>query len=102
MFAVIRTGGKQYKVRSKDRIRVEKLAGDPGAEVSFDVLLLGGEKPVVGKPVVSGAVVKGKIVGHVDSEKTTMFKKRRRKDWKRKVGHRQPLTVVEILDVRSE
>ena len=103
MFAVIRTGGKQYKVAAGDEIRVETIAGEPGAAVSFDeVLMVGeGESATVGAPTVSGASVAGEIVDQVRGKKLIVFKKRRRKNSRRKKGHRQNLTLVRITDIQA-
>jgi len=97
MHAVIRTGGKQYRVAKDDVITVERLAGDTGAAVTFDEVLMVGDK--VGAPVVEGAAVKGEIVEQTRGDKIIVFKKKRRKDYKRTAGHRQDLTVVKITDV---
>ncbi len=100
MYAVIKTGGKQYRVAQGDRIRVEKLPGDVGAAVTFDeVLMLGGEKVAVGKPTVDGASVSAKIVAQDRAKKVIVFKYKRRKGYRRKYGHRQPYTELEITGV---
>jgi large subunit ribosomal protein L21 len=99
MFAVIKTGGKQYSVKADDTITVMTLAGEPGDAVTFDnVLLLGGGDgaPTVGAPFVEGASVAGEIVGQKRGPKVIAFKKRRRQNSKRKRGHRQDLTLVRI------
>lgn len=103
MFAVIKTGGKQYKVAAGDEIRVETLEGEPGASVRFDeVLMVGeGENATVGAPTVAGAAVEGEIVDQVRAPKVIVFKKRRRKNSRRKRGHRQHLTVVRIKDIQA-
>ncbi len=101
-YAVIKTGGKQYRVAEGDRIRVEKLPGDVGAEITFDeVLMLGGDKVAVGTPLVSGASVKAKIVAQDRATKIIVFKYRRRKNYRRKNGHRQPYTELEITGVSA-
>lgn len=101
-YAVIKTGGKQYRVSEGDRIRVEKLPGDVGAEVSFDeVLMLGGDKVAVGKPLVSGASVQAKIVAQDRAKKIIIMKYRRRKNYRRKQGHRQPFTELVITGVTA-
>lgn len=97
MHAVIRTGGKQYRVAKDDVITVERLTGDAGTAVTFDEVLMVGDK--VGAPVVEGAAVKGEIVEQTRGDKVIVFKKKRRKDYKRTAGHRQDLTVVKITDV---
>ena len=97
MFAVIKTGGKQYRVAAEDEITVMTLAGDPGDVVSFDVLaLFDGETSHIGAPLVAGATVAGEIVSHGRGPKVIAFKKRRRKNSRRKRGHKQDLTVVKI------
>jgi large subunit ribosomal protein L21 len=102
MYAVIKTGGKQYRVSKGDKIFVEKLEGNVGDAVSFDqVLLLGGEAVKVGKPLVAGAKVEAKILEHGRGEKIIIFKFRRRKNYHRKTGHRQPFTTLEITDVKG-
>ena len=100
MFAVIKTGGKQYKVAADDVVKIEKLAGEAGETVTFPtVLMLGGESVTVGDPTVAGATVSGQIVEQTRGPKTISFKKRRRQNSKRKKGHRQHLTIVRITDI---
>lgn len=100
MYAVIKTGGKQYRVAQGDRLQIEKLVGNPGDEVRFDeVLLVGGDQPKVGAPTVQGASVKAKILGQERGEKIIVFKFRRRKNYRRKNGHRQPYTQIEITGI---
>ncbi len=102
MYAVIKTGGKQYRVSVGDQIRVEKLAGDVGTELTFDeVLMLGGDKVAVGKPTVDGASVKAKIVAQDRAKKIIVFKYKRRKNYRRKHGHRQPYTELEITGLET-
>lgn len=98
MFAVIRTGGKQYKVAKDDVIAVEKLDGEAGAKVSFDVLML---DSAVGNPLVSGAKVTGEIIATAKGEKVIAFKKKRRKNTHRKRGHRQTFTKVKITEIHA-
>ncbi len=94
MFAVIKTGGKQYKVAANDRITVEKIEGAAGSAVTFaEVLMIGAD---VGAPILSGAAVTGEIMEQTRSAKTISFFKRRRQNSKRKRGHRQELTVIRI------
>jgi len=101
MYAVIRTGGKQYRVAQGDRVKVEKLAGDPGGKVSFDVLLVGGEgEAKVGNPVVAGAAVEGEILAQGKHKKVVNFRKKK-EGWTKKRGHRQPYTEVVITAVRG-
>ncbi len=101
MFAVIKTGGKQYKVAKDDVIFVEKLDGDAGALVRFDdVLMVGdGAGQTVGKPLVEGAAVTATVLEQTRGEKILVFKKRRRKRYKRMQGHRQHLTVLRVTDI---
>ncbi|QBF31966.1 50S ribosomal protein L21 [Thalassococcus sp. S3] len=101
MFAVLKTGGKQYKVQSGDMLRVEKLAADAGETVQFnDVLMLGGDTPTVGAPFVEGAAVQAEVVDQIKGEKVIHFVKRRRKhSSKRTKGHRQKLTLVKVTDI---
>jgi large subunit ribosomal protein L21 len=105
MYAVIRTGGKQYRVTEGQTLRVEKLPAEEGASVSFgEVLMLGslGEgaaAPKVGQPTVAGAKVEAKIKSHYRGPKIIVFKFRRRKNYRRKNGHRQPYTDVVITGI---
>ncbi len=101
MFAVLKTGGKQYKVQAGDILRVEKLAADAGEKIQFnDVLMVGGDKTVVGAPFVDGAAVQADVIDQIKGEKLIKFVKRRRKhSSKRTVGHRQKLTLVRITDI---
>jgi large subunit ribosomal protein L21 len=100
MYAVFRTGGKQYRVAQGDKLRVEKLPGDVGEAVTFDqVLLVGGDALKLGKPLVGGAKVEAKIVGQGLGRKLVVFKFRRRKNYRRKTGHRQPFTALEITNI---
>ncbi|EBA17847.1 ribosomal protein L21 [Roseobacter sp. SK209-2-6] len=101
MFAVLKTGGKQYKVQAGDILRVEKLAADAGETIQFDeVLMLGGDAPVVGAPLVDGAAVKAEVIDQIKGDKVINFVKRRRKhSSKRTKGHRQKLTLVKITEI---
>jgi len=103
MFAVLKTGGKQYKVQSGDTLRVEKLAADAGETVQFnDILMLGGDAPVVGAPFVDGAGVQAEVIDQIKGEKVIHFVKRRRKhSSKRTKGHRQKLTLVKITEIMA-
>ena len=102
MYAVIKTGGKQYRVSEGDRLRIEKLPGDVGASVQFDdVLMLGGDKVAVGTPVVTGAKVTGQILAQDRAKKVIVFKMKRRKRYRRKRGHRQPFTDVKITGISA-
>lgn len=97
MHAVIKTGGKQYRVAKDDVITIERLAGEAGADVTFDEVLMVGDK--IGAPLVKGATVKGKIVEQARGDKIIVFKKKRRKDYKRTAGHKQDLSIVQITDI---
>ena len=97
MFAVIKTGGKQYKVASNDVIKIEKIAGDAGSEVIFNEVLAMDD--VIGTPLVAGASVKGTIVKQAKDAKVIVFKKKRRQNYRRKNGHRQNITIVKITDL---
>lgn len=101
MYAVIKTGGKQYRVAKDDIIEVETLEGKIGASITLgEVLLVGGAgKAKLGSPMVSGALVKATIVNHKKSDKVIVFKKKRRQNYRRKNGHRQNLTVLKITDI---
>lgn len=102
MFAVIRTGGKQYKVAKDDVLVIEKVAGDVGKTLKIaDVLMLGGDKPKVGAPLVSGASVTCEILEQGKGEKVIAFKKKRRKNTHRKRGHRQHFTKVKVTDIHA-
>ena len=103
MFAVIKTGGKQYRVVAEDVLRVDRLEGDPGAVVEFgEVLVVGGDTPVVGAPTVAGATVAGELLDHVRGPKVIAFKKRRRKNSRRRRGHRQEFSLVRITEILTE
>ncbi|WP_299928492.1 50S ribosomal protein L21 [uncultured Pelagimonas sp.] len=104
MFAVLKTGGKQYKVQAGDILRVEKLAADAGETVQFnDILMIGGESTAIGAPFVAGAGVQAEIVDQIKGEKTINFVKRRRKhSSQRTKGHRQQLTLLRVTDILAE
>jgi large subunit ribosomal protein L21 len=101
MFAVVKTGGKQYKVQSGDILRVERLAANAGDKIQFNqILMLGGDKTVVGAPLVAGAAVQADVIDQIKSVKTIKFVKRRRKhSSKRTRGHRQHLTLVRVTEI---
>ncbi len=99
MFAVIQTGGKQYKVAKDDVIRVEKLAGEAGEQVVLDQVLMVGDK--IGAPIVAGASVTATVVAQARGPKLIVFKKRRRQNSRRKNGHRQDLTILRITDIAA-
>ncbi len=102
MYAVIKTGGKQYKVSPGNVVRVEKLPGVAGDSVTFsDVLLISKNGDVkIGQPTVGGAEVTGKIVDQARADKITIFKKKRRKGYHKKQGHRQPYSALKIEDIK--
>jgi large subunit ribosomal protein L21 len=103
MFAVIKTGGKQYRVAANETLQVERLAGEAGDAVTFsEVLMLGGDEPKVGAPLVGGASVLAEIVEHTRGRKIIVFKKRRRQNSRRRNGHRQDFTMVRITDIRAD
>ena len=101
MFAVLKTGGKQYKVQSGDMLRVEKLAADAGETIQFnDILMLGGDAPVIGAPFVADAAVQAEVIDQVKGDKVINFVKRRRKhSSQRTKGHRQKLTLVRVTEI---
>jgi large subunit ribosomal protein L21 len=103
MFAVIRTGGKQYKVAPNDVIAVEKLAGEPGATIELgEVLMVGdGAEVSTGTPLLAGASVSATLVEHRRADKIIVFKKKRRQNYRRKNGHRQHQTVLRITEIRA-
>ena len=104
MFAVFKTGGKQYKVKSGDILSVEKLVADLGDKVRFnEVLALGGDKPSIGTPLINGACIEAEILNQTKGNKVIHFVKRRRKhSSQRKKGHRQDLTILKVLDIKSD
>ena len=104
MYAVIKTGGKQYKVCPGEVLRVEKLGGEVGSEIEIpDVLMLvDGNRTTIGRPVVENAAVCAKIVEHGRGKKIIVMKKKRRKGYKVKRGHRQPFTALEIKEIRAQ
>jgi large subunit ribosomal protein L21 len=102
MYAVIRTGGKQYRVAAEDVLDIERVPGAAGDKVEFaDVLLLGGGdgEPQIGAPLISGAKVAAEVVEHHRGEKIIIFKKKRRQNYRRKRGHRQELTTIRITEI---
>lgn len=101
MYAVIRTGGKQYKVTKDTVLKVESLKGDVGAKLDLDVLMVGGDTPKIGRPLVEGASVQCEILSHGQGEKVIAFKKKRRKNTHRKRGHRQHFTTVKVLGINA-
>jgi large subunit ribosomal protein L21 len=104
MFAVIRTGGKQYKVAPNDVIAVERLDGEPGATIELsEVLMVGGDAAEVamGTPLLAGASVSAELVAQRRADKIIVFKKKRRHNYRRKNGHRQHQTVLRITEIRT-
>jgi large subunit ribosomal protein L21 len=103
MFAVIKTGGKQYRVAADDMLKVEKINGEPGEIVQFgEVLVVGGDAVTLGAPTVAGASVAAEVVEQGRGPKVIAFKKRRRKNSRRKRGHRQEFTLVRITEILTE
>ena len=103
MYAIVKTGGKQYKVREGDVLRVEKLAGEVGSEISLDDVLMfsDGETVTVGQPKVDNVIVNGHIVAQGKSKKIIVFKYKRRKRYRRKQGHRQHFTAIQIDSIKA-
>ena len=105
MFAIIKTGGKQYKVKKDSILSIEKLDGETGSRIEFtDVLMMGNDlKPsFIGTPLVKGAKVVGEIMHQTRGPKIIVFKKKRRKNYRRKLGHKQHITEVKIIDISKE
>jgi large subunit ribosomal protein L21 len=101
MFAIVKTSGKQYRVEPGLRLRVEKLDLEPGSQVELPVLLLGGEKTLVGAPVVEGAKVVAEVLGHGKGKKITISKFKAKVQYRRKRGHRQPYTEILIKEIQG-
>jgi large subunit ribosomal protein L21 len=100
MFAVIRAGGKQYRVAAEDIIRIDRVNGQPGEIVEFgEVLVLGGDTPQLGTPTIAGATVAGEVLQHTRGDKVSAFKKRRRKNSRRKRGYRHEFSVIRITEI---
>jgi len=103
MFAVIKAGGKQYRVAAEDVIRLDRLKAEPGEIVEFaEVLLLGGDSPQIGVPTVVGAMVAGEVLQHTRGDKVIAFKKRRRKNSRRKRGFRHEFSMVRITEILTD
>ena len=103
MFAVIKTGGKQYRVAAEDVIRIDRVNGQPGEIVEFgEVLVVGGDTPQLGTPKVAGATVAGEVHQHTRGDKVIAFKKRRRKNSRRKRGYRHEFSVVRITEILTD
>jgi large subunit ribosomal protein L21 len=101
-YAVIRTGGKQYRVAEGDLVKVEKLAGEVGETVTLpDVLFVGGDDVKIGAPLLANAKVTGEIVGQIRAKKVIVFKKKRRKSYSRQRGHRQYQTTLKITGIEA-
>ncbi len=103
MFAVIKAGGKQYRVAAEDVIRIDRVKGEPGEIVEFgEVLVLGGDTPLIGVPTVAGACVAGEVLQHTRGDKVIAFKKRRRKNSRRKRGYRHEFSVIRITEILTD
>ena len=103
MFAVIKTGGKQYRVAADDKLKIEKVAGEPGDIIELgEVLVVGGDDVTLGNPTVAGATVAAEVVAQGRNDKVIAFKKRRRKNSRRKRGHRQEFTLIRITEILTE
>lgn len=103
MFAVIKTGGKQYRVAAEDVIRIDRVEKNPGDVVAFgEVLVVGGDTPLIGVPMVSGATVAGEVLAHERGDKVIAFKKRRRKNSRRKRGYRHEFSVIRITEILTD
>jgi large subunit ribosomal protein L21 len=103
MFAVIKAGGKQYRVAPEDVIRIDRVKNEPGEVVAFgEVLVLGGETPQLGAPTVAGATVAGEVLQHERGDKVIAFKKRRRQNSRRKRGYRHEFSVIRITEILTE
>ena len=103
MFAVIKTGGKQYRVAPEDVIRIDRVAAEPGEVVEFgEVLVVGGDSPEIGAPLVSGATVAGEVLQHERGDKVIAFKKRRRKNSRRKRGYRHEFSVIRVTEILTD
>ena len=103
MFAVIKTGGKQYRVAADDKLKVEKVAGEPGEIIQFgEVLLVGGDSVTLGSPTVAGASVAAEVLAQDRGPKVIAFKKRRRKNSRRKRGHRQEFTLLRVTEILTD
>src|SRR5690349_4309282 len=103
MFAVIKAGGKQYRVAAEDVIRIDRVKNNPGEVVSFgEVLVVGGDTPQIGAPTVSGATVAGEVLAHERGDKVIAFKKRRRKNSRRKRGYRHEFSLIRITEILTE
>jgi large subunit ribosomal protein L21 len=103
MFAVIKTGGKQYRVVADDKLKIDKVKGEPGEIIEFgEVLVVGGDTPLLGSPTVAGATVAAEVLDQGRGAKVIAFKKRRRKNSRRKRGHRQDFTMIRITEILTD
>jgi large subunit ribosomal protein L21 len=103
MFAVIKTGGKQYRVTAEDVLKVEKIKGEPGEIVEFgEVMVVGGDSVTLGTPMIAGATVAAEVLDQARGPKIIAFKKRRRQNSRRKIGHRQEFTLVRITEILTD
>ncbi|HEY5306492.1 MAG TPA: 50S ribosomal protein L21 [Pseudolabrys sp.] len=103
MFAVIKAGGKQYRVAAEDIIRIDRVSGQPGEIVEFgEVLVLGGDTPQLGSPTIAGATVAGEVLQHTRGDKVIAFKKRRRQNSRRKRGFRHEFSVIRITEILTD
>jgi large subunit ribosomal protein L21 len=103
MFAVIKAGGKQYRVAAEDVIRIDRVKSEPGEIVEFgEVLVLGGDTPQLGMPTIAGATVAGEVLQHTRGDKVIAFKKRRRKNSRRKRGYRHEFSVIRITEILTD
>lgn len=101
MFAIVKTGGKQYRVEKNSVIKVEKLDGESGSTIKLDTVLMvfDGKNATVGEPTVAGAVVEATVVAQARAPKIIVFKKKRRHNYRRKKGHRQPMTILRVSNI---
>jgi large subunit ribosomal protein L21 len=103
MFAVIKAGGKQYRVAAEDVIRIDRVTSNPGEIVEFgEVLAVGGDSPIIGAPMVAGATVAGEVLQHSRGDKVIAFKKRRRQNSRRKRGYRHEFSVIRITEILTD
>lgn len=103
MYAILEAGGRQHRVTVGEKLKVELIAAEAGSEVSFDKVLMvkNGEELKIGRPYVDGALVKAQVIEHGKGKKVIIFKYRRKKDYRRKQGHRQPYTLLEITAIEG-
>jgi large subunit ribosomal protein L21 len=104
MYAVIKTGGKQYRVAAGDKLKVEKLVGEVGSDITIDQVLMvaDGDNVTIGAPVIAGASVTAKVVAHGRADKVLIFKMRRRKHYRKTQGHRQDFTEIQIENIAAK